>query len=320
MPKLSIIVPMYNVEAYLHRCINSILQQTYIDFELLLIDDGSTDSCASICRAYAKNDYRVRFFQKENRGVSSARNFGLKKAVGQYIGFVDGDDWIESDMYEILIASLEKESVDICVGGYVKDSNGFNERVFKVLPAERLSKGKALKYMLEKKVFSWELCDKVYKKKLFDNIFLDEEVAIGEDLLINWSLFNKGTFVFYKPINKYHYFIRENSACTSIFSDKQLTYLNVIEKVYLETKRLDSRIRAVALIEMVAAIVSFNLKMLLSDAEKYQNKIQFYQNEIRNNFCQYFFLPRISIRQRLGLVFFLLPYNWCLKLKYLARR
>ena len=109
---ISIIVPVYNTEKYLDRCIQSILAQTYTDFELLLINDGSTDSSGAICDKYAAQDHRVRVFHKENGGASSARNMGLDNVQGEWIAFVDSDDWIDPEMYAEMYALAERESVD----------------------------------------------------------------------------------------------------------------------------------------------------------------------------------------------------------------
>ncbi|MEG1313359.1 MAG: glycosyltransferase, partial [Bacilli bacterium] len=102
-PKLSIIVPVYNVDKYINKCIESILAQTFTDFELLLVNDGSLDSSGSICDEYEKKDSRIKVFHKENGGVSSARNLGLENARGEWIAFVDGDDWISPEMYKKLL-------------------------------------------------------------------------------------------------------------------------------------------------------------------------------------------------------------------------
>lgn len=110
---ISIIVPVYKVEPYLHQCVDSILKQTYRDIEILLIDDGSPDRCGEICEEYARTDYRIRVFHTQNKGLSAARNLGLREAKGDYIGFVDSDDWIEPDMYEILLRKLEGTNADI---------------------------------------------------------------------------------------------------------------------------------------------------------------------------------------------------------------
>ena len=115
MPKLSIIVPIYNVEPYLARCIDSILAQTFADFELILIDDGSPDNCAAIMEKYAKRDKRIVTIHQENKGVSAARNAGLDVARGTYIGFVDPDDWIEPDMYESMLQKLGDTDSDLAV-------------------------------------------------------------------------------------------------------------------------------------------------------------------------------------------------------------
>lgn len=116
MPTISVIVPIYNTERYLHRCIDSILAQTYTNFELLLIDDGSTDSSGAICDEYAQKESRVRVFHKENGGVSSARNLGLDKASGEWIAFVDSDDWLRDRYLEAFISQLDQNSQIIIQG------------------------------------------------------------------------------------------------------------------------------------------------------------------------------------------------------------
>lgn len=111
---LSVIVPVYNAEEYLRKCVDSILYQTYSDLELLLINDGSTDSSGVVCDEYARKDYRVRVIHKENGGVSSTRNLGLDLAKGEYITFVDADDWIEHETYEKIFSQIESTETDIC--------------------------------------------------------------------------------------------------------------------------------------------------------------------------------------------------------------
>jgi len=114
---ISVIVPIYNVEPYLHECLESILNQTYQNLEILLIDDGSQDDCGRICDEFARIDPRIRVFHTENHGLSVARNLGLQMAKGEYIGFVDSDDWLEPDMYEILLRCIEETGTNISVCG-----------------------------------------------------------------------------------------------------------------------------------------------------------------------------------------------------------
>ena len=107
MAKISVIVPVYNVESYLRKCLDSVINQTYSDLEILLINDGSFDNCGEICDEYAGKDARIKVFHKENGGLSSALNVGLKNVSGDYIGFVDSDDWIELDMYQKLHNAMD---------------------------------------------------------------------------------------------------------------------------------------------------------------------------------------------------------------------
>lgn len=125
MPALSIIVPVYKTEKYLPKCIDSILAQTFVDFELILIDDGSPDHCGEICDEYALKDGRIIVIHQENKGVSAARNAGLDIARGEYIGFVDSDDWIEPEMYEILVTTMVAKSTDVVICGCTqRNGNG----------------------------------------------------------------------------------------------------------------------------------------------------------------------------------------------------
>ena len=116
---LSIIVPVYNVEQYLPRCIDSILNQTFATFELILVDDGSTDRCSIICDEYTKKDNRIKVIHKKNGGLSDARNVGIEKAKGKYISFIDSDDFIIDKTYEILVLEAEKNNLDVITGNAI---------------------------------------------------------------------------------------------------------------------------------------------------------------------------------------------------------
>lgn len=125
MKLVSIIVPIYNVEKYLSQCLDSIINQTYNKLEIILVDDGSTDGCANICDEYAKNDYRIRVIHKKNAGLGMARNSGLEIANGDFVVYVDSDDWLEKNMVEKLLIAIDQEQADFAVCGYQKQtSNG----------------------------------------------------------------------------------------------------------------------------------------------------------------------------------------------------
>ena len=180
-PKISVIVPVYNTEKYLHRCIDSILSQSFTDFELLLIDDGSKDGSGAICDEYAAKDNRVRVFHKENGGVSSARNLGLDNANGEWVSFVDADDYIPCDS----LKALYNNSEDLIIGQF----QYHNSDVLFGLPCskphvEQRDFGKFFSLNIDNTLFRVPWC-KLFKKKIIDkqNIRFDCSLVFGEDTI-----------------------------------------------------------------------------------------------------------------------------------------
>ena len=166
---ISVIVPVYNVEPYLRKCLDSIVNQTYRDLEILVIDDGSTDWCGKICDEYAGKDGRIRVFHTENRGLSCARNLGLDNARGEWIGFVDSDDWIETDMYEVLLKRAEETEADIVECGVLEEHpNRTGKR------QEYLVTGTEAVIMLIHRELSNAVWNKLWKKSCFDKIRFPE--------------------------------------------------------------------------------------------------------------------------------------------------
>ena len=168
MAQISVIVPVYNTEKYLHRCIDSILAQTYTDFELLLINDGSTDESGEICDEYAKKDSRIVVIHKVNEGVSIARNTGIKRSSSKYITFIDSDDYIANDMIEQLYIALHNTESDISVCNFQSKLPLDADNDFKV---KTYSSMQALKEILIERKFCTSACAKLYKTKLFSNVF-----------------------------------------------------------------------------------------------------------------------------------------------------
>lgn len=169
MKKISIIVPVYKVEAYIHECIDSILQQTYKNIEVLLIDDESPDCCGQICDEYAENDDRVRVFHKKNGGVSDARNLGIEMATGEIIGFVDSDDYIEPTMYEDMLQYMETHNLDcVCADTYILRGTHkkFRPRYGKDLIYEE---GGAINEILNGKLDN-AVWNKIYKREVIGDV------------------------------------------------------------------------------------------------------------------------------------------------------
>lgn len=217
---ISVVVPAFNIDKYIERCIKSILNQTYTNLEVIIVDDGSTDNTANIIDKYALKDQRIIPIHKENGGVSSARMEGIHRASGEWIGFVDGDDVIEPNMYEVLMNNAIKYNADISHCGYQM-----------VFPDGHILKfhgtGKILNANTEEGLYNLlkadyvepGLCNKLYKKSLFENFensdLWDSNIKYNEDLLMNYIIFKKAKKSYYEDLIFYNYILRKNSATKS---------------------------------------------------------------------------------------------------------
>ena len=219
--KLSIIVPVYNVKQYIDKCITSILDQSFKDFELILVDDGSTDSSGDICETYAKLDHRVHVYHQANQGQSVARNFAIRKANGDYIGFVDSDDWIQPEMYERLINAAQDKDADVVVcrlqtvseEGKIMELLGYEDSFV-------MDKIKATAEILQDQKMQSFPWNKIYKRNLFDGI----EYPVGrifEDTATTYKLFYKCNKVVCIPYIGYNYRINPNSSTHEKHTDIQ---------------------------------------------------------------------------------------------------
>jgi len=184
---LSIIVPIYNVEKYLAQCIESLINQTYRDIEIILVDDGSPDRCPGICDGYAKKDQRVKVIHQKNAGVSAARNTGLRMAAGAYIGFVDPDDWVRPDMYAGMIAALEQTQADMAICGYEYcQENGIIDgtRPYSCRSNETVSQKEVMRRFSDipptVRLVVW---NKVFRRSLLEGIWFREGLHASEDVL-----------------------------------------------------------------------------------------------------------------------------------------
>lgn len=233
MPVISIIVPVYNVERYLNKCVDSILAQTFTDFELLLIDDGSTDSSGTTCDQYAAKDSRVRVLHKENGGLSDARNTGIEAAKGDYIGFIDSDDYIDSDMYEYLYGLILKESADVAACGIY---HCYIDRIEPPKVPEELlvvNNEQAIALMLDSKKISVNAVNKLYRRSLYQSIRYPVG-KLSEDAFIVVELFAQTKKVVISTVPKYYYLHHEGTITSSPFREKDV---NVIE-AYTKNLRL----------------------------------------------------------------------------------
>ncbi|WP_196606659.1 glycosyltransferase family 2 protein [Pectinatus frisingensis] len=235
MLQLSILIPVYNTEKYLKRCIKSILKQKFTDFEIILVDDGSTDSSGRICDGYNDVDSRIHVIHQKNMGLSAARITGLQKSRGKYVAFIDSDDWIEPNVYEKLINVLEKDkTISIVIGGHVIDEINGQVKFPLVKSAIKVYSGwEALEEMFLNRTFTWSLCDKVYRRKLLmdNNIFNEWPHSYGEDTYVNSYVFPNAKKICFLPLYGYHYCMHTESMTHNTFSEKQLVYLDIWENI-----------------------------------------------------------------------------------------
>jgi glycosyltransferase involved in cell wall biosynthesis len=230
-PTISIIVPVYNVEKYIHECINSILQQSFTDIEVILVDDGSTDSSGRICDEYALKDERIKVIHKKNGGLSSARNAGIDAAIGEYIGFVDSDDWIDREMYQQLYANMLRYHAQISAcrlymmnidDDFPDVSNG-EEMVF--------SKTEAMEELISNQKLTFSSCNKLFSRVLFQQLRYREGIIL-EDMDLSYKLVNNAQKIVYTTKPLYFYRYNNASILRGNFSAKRVDEYHVKKEMY----------------------------------------------------------------------------------------
>ena len=215
--KITVIIPVYKVEPYLRKCVDSVLVQTYTNLEVILVDDGSPDNCPAICDEYAARDNRVRVIHQQNAGVSAARNAGLDIATGDYIGFVDSDDWIEPDMYETLYGMIEEKNVEIAYVDYVREQGNSSTHVLNEGNTCVYSANEALSLMFTYQKIHGMVWLFIAKRSLFEQLGFDTDISVSEDFLFAVDLILRAESVAYRPYCCYHYYIHDGSAFHSYY-------------------------------------------------------------------------------------------------------
>lgn len=213
---ISIIVPVYDIAEYLPQCIESILGQSFADIEVILVDDGSMDGSASICDEYGQKDSRIIVIHKENGGLVSARKVGIKAAHGQYIAYVDGDDWIEPDMYERMYQKMAEHDVGVVMCGRYEDTGNVSREVFHGIPEGRYGKPELIHDVYPRMIagdafFEWGifpgLWDKLFRRECLEEFQMqvDERIAMGEDAACTYPCLLNAESIYVMHECLYHY-------------------------------------------------------------------------------------------------------------------
>lgn len=240
---ISVIVPVYNVDKYLKRCLDSIISQTYKNLEIILVDDGSTDTSGEICDEYAKLDGRIKAIHKENGGLSSARNAGLDIMTGEYVTFVDSDDYVSNDYVNLMYSQICKHNADIAVVSFKMFFDGDCECIYDDVPTITVYNQKnAIRELLHIAKIKQSAWGKLYCSELYKTIRFPYG-KLYEDLAVIYKIMLKANKTVYIDAPLYQYYIRENSIMQSDFSTKQYVEvefieesMQLVEKAYPELK------------------------------------------------------------------------------------
>lgn len=284
-PLISVILPIYNVAGYLDKCIESVVSQTYTNLEIILVDDGSPDKCPEICDSWAKKDSRIRVIHKQNAGLSSARNAGLDICTGEYVSFIDSDDWVEYNMYEEQVKYLQDADVVACQIYYVKGESRQpshdNEKIyvlddyFDIINSLLSQADPDLR---------WEVWNKLIRRSSIDDLRF-KEGQIFEDIYFNRILMSrvKKVIVYNKPL--YNYRVVRPGAINSKFNPKGLSKIDELDEyIKILFKAGKTKEEKNYLEYTLDTIMGFSIQALQSNASKdihriLNEKFDFYYQE-----------------------------------------
>lgn len=303
MVKVSVIVPIYNVEEYINKCVDSILNQTFKEFELILVDDGSTDNSGNICDTYKSIDDRVHVIHKNNGGLSDARNFGIEAATGEFLYFIDGDDFIHEDTLESMYNSIMKTNSDIAICNMVRyygetDTEKFYNPVEKMKVLDDNYRFETLKQP--------SVCNKMFKAILFKNIKFPLKKYYEDTFIYHELLFNARRVVLTGK-DSYYYRSRRGSIISGGYNKK---YFDFIEAVYLRALFLDkNNIHSYADEAYLHLYSSLAIAYKNTEVDEAEVKSLLEKSKVRYNeiFKRIIRDSHFSIKQKIR--FFILRYN-----------
>lgn len=297
---ISVIIPIYNVEPYIERCINSVLVQTYTDLEIILVDDGSTDRSGELCDRYALKDQRIKTLHQPNQGLAGARNSGIAVSSGSLITFLDGDDWFAKDAIENLYAVMCRENAQISccliktLDEYEASEGRDNQREIEMVG---YSCSDGLKKMLQQSEITCSACAKLYKRELFENIKYPEG-KLFEDLGTTYKIFSKADKIALVRRVGYFYYTRPGSIQHSTFDTRKLIELQFAkeQKAFLD-KRFPELQQATT--ERLVS-VCFHMLFSMEENEEFQREQQELIEIIKKNRCSLAFGKGTGRKVRFG--------------------
>lgn len=310
---ISIIIPVYNVEKYINKCLNSVFNQTYKNIEIIVVNDGSTDNCEKIILDNYKDEKRLIYIKKENGGLSSARNLGIEKSKGKYICFVDSDDWIEKDYIEKMYNMIIKDDSQICVCNmkYIFEDGKIKKRTPVIKEKEIVDNTTALNYLLEGKKYKFHAVNKMYQRSLFiDNNIRFELNKLYEDVFTTYKLFVCACKISLIPDFLYNYLQnRKGSILNTRFNEKRFDILEAISEVSYNkyiNKNVSKKSLQCFYITNIISIFNYIYNLEKKERTVFYNRIV-KDNSFKLSKC-YFFNYKLSFTNRIR--FFLIKNNF----------
>lgn len=274
---VSIVVPIYNVESYLQECLESIRNQKYTNLEVILVNDGSQDGSGDICKEIIKEDKRFQYFEKENGGLSSARNFGIERCTGDYIIFIDSDDFVAEEMIAAMLENLIKYDADVCCCNYdfVNEKSEYQKKhIINIEQPEVYEKESALKRLLSEDYYKCYAWNKLYKKSLFNEVRYPEG-KLYEDIVTAFKVFSESNKVVFFGETLYHYRVRDGSITMKNFHLKKYDLLEQLQIVYNDYYK-DSE-------EIIAGIALYYLYFIDDMITS-----EIWDEDVYNQYCRFF--------------------------------
>ena len=279
-PLISIIVPVYNAEQYLEKCVNSIINQTYTNLEIILVDDGSPDNCGAICDEYAKKDSRIKVIHEKNSGQSIARNAGLDNATGEFVGFIDSDDTIEPGMFEDLYNAIQGVDLAVCGHSLVYDGKVESASTDNIIELDKEGLWREVFGKLNNAVWN-----KLFKRELINDLRFDLRFAHGEDLIFNIRYLERANLgkVVDKPL--YNYYKRNDSITTGKFTRRKLLEIDSKDEALRLVKNLYPTMENVALKYCFRARMNILRHIFKDNLQKeYREEIKQFKSYVCNNY------------------------------------
>lgn len=293
-PLVSILVPVYNVEVYLPQCLDSLLGQTYPHLQIVLIDDGSSDNSWAVMKQYAAQDSRIEIYHQENQGVATTRNHLLEKIKGDFVLFVDSDDWIELNMVEFLVGkAIENQTEIVTCGNVINDTPVSTEYMQKVLLRDE-----AIERFLYHIEFRGSLWNKLVKTSLLHECKFQRGISLGEDALFCWHFLQNSNKILFTDCQLYHYRMNNDSICHATFGPKKLSAHFAWEQMCEETAQWWPQYLPIAQARHCIEDV-----LLLRDAVKsnysVESDVKMLQSTITNYYPRLFKLPITSFKMKI---------------------